>query len=217
MSSITGNGTSHIYYNITLTNNDLSDSGVYPAVSFTETRNTPFLSCPEDYNMSVVRFNLETPTIPVLVCQPDLTALDVNTTIYNIRLRYHKTGGIPDEIAYANVIFQPSTTLILPPTLPLTTEVYNNPYYNLFSYNAFVLMVNTAISTAFATLTGLPADVTSPYLSWDTGGNLAILTIQELLVDPTYGVLEISFNTPLYTLFGSFNSKKFADYTTGSI
>ena len=65
-SSITGNGTSHIYYNITLTNNDTSDTHFPPPISFTETRNSPFINCPEDYFMSVVRFAMDTPTLPVL-------------------------------------------------------------------------------------------------------------------------------------------------------
>ena len=218
MSSITGNGTGHIYYNITLTNNDTTNSGVFPAVTFTETRNTPILNCPEDYNMSVVRFALETVTLPVMTCQPVVGSITAEQLIYEIQLSYTAYGDTPEQATYATeyVQFNPNDTTVVSPTIPITEQDLQNPYYNIFSYNSFILMINRAISDAWTTLLpSIPAAVTSvatlPYLSWDTGGNLAILSASTALFTNTAGngIFKIAFNTPLFTLFSSFNSAKY--------
>lgn len=220
MSSITGAGTSHIYYNITLTNNDTSESGVYPPVSFTETRNTPFIDCPEDYNMSVVRFSLETPTLPVIVCQPVVGSNDNQNLIYQVRLGWKPYDGV---FTYQETIVQfvPSTNLVPAPSTPITLQDIENPYYNLYSYNAFILLINDAIERAYNAypLNTFPAGSTTPFLSWDTGGNLAILSILQNLVSDTAGngTLTVAFNPALFTLFSSFNSYKYKDTLTDNI
>lgn len=212
MSSITGNGTGHIYYNITLTNNDTSDSGTFPPVSFTETRNTPFLNCPVDYNMSVVRFFIDTPTLPVVTVQPVLGGA-VDNLIYAVRVAYTAITPASTQVQSANVQYvSEGFNDASKPVAPIGAQDIENPYYNIFSYNAFILMINAAIATAYGNLTNLPATgVSCPYLSWDTGGNLAILTMSTGLVSSTVGTLTISFNTSLFTLFSSFNSFKISD------
>lgn len=216
MSSITGSGTGHIYYNITLTNNDTASAGGFPAVSFTETRNSPFINCPEDYYMSVVRFSLETPTLPVMVCQPVVGSTDAKLLIYQIQLTYKANGspaGDPPQQVTATLWFVPPDLTTPPPPLPIQANDIENSYYNLYSYNAFILILNEAIARAYNTMGDLPTDVAPPYFSWDTGGNLAILTISTLLTQNTVGngIMSIGFNTPLFTLFSSFNSQRYQD------
>lgn len=62
----------HSYFSLNLINNDSS----YPAqpvqFSLKDTRSNDFLKCPQDYYMSIVRFNLQTPTLPVFIPQIDL-------------------------------------------------------------------------------------------------------------------------------------------------
>ena len=206
-SSITGNGTSHIYYNITLTNNDTSATHFPPPISFTETRNSPFINCPEDYFMSVVRFAVDTPTLPVLTCQPAITgtAGDYNTLIYEVFLTYN------GQTARSPVYFEPQNIFSAPPTNnPLTPEDVQSEYYNVYNYQWFIDMVNAAFSQCFLYLKqnvpNLPSTFTVPFLGWDTGSNIAIL--QTNILNASYGVnhpgLEIRFNTALYELFNSF-------------
>lgn len=218
MSSITGNGTGHIYYNITLTNNDTNETGYFPPVSFTETRNTPFLNCPQDYFMSVVRFSLETPTLPVMIAQPVINDADVNLLAYAVTITYTPPAGSIVTSTY-NLEFVPPNNLEKPPVLPLAPFDVQNSYYNLYSYNSFVLMVNTALEKAYtAAYTGVAIPgAFAPYLAWDSGGNLAILNVAQNLKNPTYGNITISFNTALYTLFSSFPSYFYKNPNTGIV
>ena len=235
MSSITGNGTSHIYYNITLTNNDTTDTGNFPNVTFTETRNTPFLNCPEDYNMSVIRFALDTPTLPIMVCQPIVGSTDPLNLIYGVKVGYRVPGGaVAVEYNHSeNLRFTPPTDLEVPPPVPITQQDIQNPFYNMYSYNAFILMLNTAVLNAYTAVVeqynkAYPAtpitDTVGPYFSWDTGGNLAILTMpQDLVISggplatTQNDGLYISFNASLYNLFSSFNAYRERDLVTGGI
>ena len=67
----------HSYFSLNLINNDSS----YPAqpvqFSLKDTRSNDFLKSPGDYYLSIVRFNLQTPTLPVFIPQIDLNP---NTT-----------------------------------------------------------------------------------------------------------------------------------------
>ena len=68
---------SHIYYDITVNNNDTS--GVVPVpLVFNETRNSPFIHNAEEYYCSIVRFSLETQSLPVFIPQPIVDQDDVN-------------------------------------------------------------------------------------------------------------------------------------------
>lgn len=196
MSSITGNGTGHIYYNINLTNNDTNGGQQPPAVSFTETRNTPYLQCPRDYYMSVVRFSLETPTLPTIIPQPRIGGVDENTLIYSTRVELTAGGGVSYVVTYTPQNENP------PPKLPITQQDVQNPYYNTYSYMAFIMMVNDALQSAYVAVGGAAQP---PYLQWDTGGNVAILIMDQNDVD-VLG-LKVYFNDSLFTLFSSFLSR----------
>ena len=209
MSNLTGRGNSHVYYNISVTNNDTSDSSAEPpVVSFTETRNQAFLNCPEDYHMSVVRFNLETPTLPILQVQPLLGAADKNITVYDLYLS--RTIGAGGTAVTTNtkrtVMFTPSNTLAATPVVPITSDAYILPYYNVYSHNAFINMINTAFSQAYNDLytSSPPANAVAPYLYWDVGSSTAILNISQSLANPGVDMISIYFNAPLYNLFSSF-------------
>lgn len=199
-SSITGNGTSHIYYNITLTNNDMSDNLTAPIVSFTETRNQPYLNCPEDYYMSVVRFSLETPTLPVFQPQPVLGSADPDILIYQV---YMTVDG--ETSSSASVTYTPVDTFVPPPPVPIGPNEIYNPYYNIYSHNQFIQMVNVALTDCFNNLfsSSILPTTNRPYLYWDIGSNTAVLNIAELIMT-TYPSFKLWFNTPLYTLFSSF-------------
>ena len=157
--------------------------------------------------MSVVRFNLETPTLPILQVQPMIGATDLVTTVYNTYMVRTKTGvgaGVVGSVT--NVSYQPSDISVSPPSLPITTTAYTSPYYNVFSHQAFVDMVNASLQTNFIALYGTGPDIPNtvpPYLYWDIGSNTAILNVSKDLVSAT-DTISIFFNASLYTLFSSF-------------
>jgi hypothetical protein len=141
---------------------------------------------------------------------------------YSVQLTYTAYGEVA-KTSTATVQFVSSDSTKAPPPVPITDV--EDPYYNVFSYNAFILMINTAIETAWGNFADqtppvvTPVGATAPFLSWDSGGNLAILTILTSLTTETVGngVLKVAFNTPLYTLFSSFNAVKYRDPTDQSV
>ena len=158
--------------------------------------------------MSVVRFNLETPTLPVLQVQPLLGSADRNITVYDIY--FSRTigagGGATTTNTKRTVMFVPSNTYAAAPVVPITPDAYVLPYYNCYSHNAFINMINTAFSQAYTDLYNVnpPANAIAPFLYWDVGSSTAILNISQSMANPTVDMISIYFNAPLYTLFSSF-------------
>ena len=76
-----------LYFDIQVEN--LNNISSLPSVlSFTETRNTPLLINPEDYYMSVIRFTLDTPTLPVITPSIQYNQANPNLTIYSVTLSW---------------------------------------------------------------------------------------------------------------------------------
>lgn len=64
----------HIYYDMNVINNDSSFPAKPVRFQYKETRSNYFLGSPQDYFMSIVRFNLQTPTLPVFIPQINLNS-----------------------------------------------------------------------------------------------------------------------------------------------
>ena len=62
----------HLYYDMNVINNDSSFPSTPVRFQYKETRSNYFLQSPQDYFMSIVRFNLQTPTLPVFIPQINL-------------------------------------------------------------------------------------------------------------------------------------------------
>lgn len=77
----------NVYYDVTITNLETINRNP-PSLYFNETRNTPFVYDPESYYLSIIRFTLDTPTLPVFipVIQPNQGNRDL--TIYSVTLSW---------------------------------------------------------------------------------------------------------------------------------
>ena len=87
-----------IYYDLMSTNYSTNSSN--SAVNFQETRSTPIIRNPSLYNMSIIRFSIDTYMLPVATPIILLDTDDVNKTAYSVTLSY-VSGGITidsDEI-----------------------------------------------------------------------------------------------------------------------
>ena len=62
----------HIYYDMNLINNDSSFPALPVRFQYKETRSNYYLQSPQDYYMSIVRFYLQTPTLPCFIPQINL-------------------------------------------------------------------------------------------------------------------------------------------------
>ena len=84
-----------IYYDIQISNIESSATNP-PVLYFNESRNTPFIQVPEDYYLSIIRFTLDTPTLPIFIPTIQTDPLinptgDLNQTIYSFQFSYDGT------------------------------------------------------------------------------------------------------------------------------
>lgn len=216
-SSLTGNGTTHIYYNINITNNDTTGSNPPPVIDFNETRNQPYLNNPSNYFLSVVRFSVSTPTLPLFIPQPVVGSTDPNKLIYTITMEW--TGASQTYTAQVNLSFARQTQAVDPPATPIAETDILNPYYYIYSYQWFIdVMVNPALIAAYNALNTLvvaggevlPSNY-APFMLWDPSADTAIINCDVsgydfvALSEP----IKIYFNTPMYNLFSSFSASNF--------
>ena len=198
-----------IYFDLTVTNFE-STTTVPPIFSFNESRTMPFIEKPEDYWLSVVRFTVESTTIPtqIVSIQPSPNS-DVDATIYSVSLAYD--GVVVQK--YISWIPQDAAAAVPPPPSanPNGLQVNTTGYYNAYSYTWFVDLVNTAFQDAFNDLAvAKPAIAGShaPFLLWDTSTSTATLYADfDFYNDTTSPYIVIYMNAPLFTLFNSFPAK----------
>jgi len=210
----------HIYYDSSVFNNDASRLATPVNFNYTEFRNNPFLACPENYFMSIIRFQLQTPLLPVFIPSIALGAQNiyntVNQTVYRITLEYTYLG-----ITYSHsepIIYTPSNlTASVPPSVAsLNTQSLTSEYYHIYSYQRWIQMINTCFQGVFGALNllilnqggNLPT-THAPFMEMDPNNLTCILNGD--LAGYTTGIdgstttkIKIYFNTPLYTLYNNF-------------
>lgn len=198
----------HIWLDLTMTNNDPDGTNAPIAVDFNEIRSQPILQRPSDYNLAVARFDLETITLPIFIPQIQTNQADVNKTVYQITLEY------AGSIGQAYVSYFPQDLAAPVPASPVgDTQDTSSSYYYTYSFNAWIYMINKAFETAYNNLvaahapTPLPSAL-QPFLLWDDASQQAVLCADingynELGVG---NYIKIFFNSPLWTLFSSFEA-----------
>ena len=217
--SFTGNISAQpdkLYFDIQIQN--LNNIDQLPSVlSFIETRNTPLLLNPEDYYLSVVRFNLDTPTLPVFTPSIQYNSANRNLTIYSVNLEYvnpvfpFQTFSIQTFVTFAP---QDLASVLPVPPSATTNKLQDNStgYYYIYNYQYWIFLINNAFTTCFNALNvavvaaGLVLPTThAPVMTFDTQLNIAIINCDLLGYDDTSAnKINIYFNRPLYQIFSSF-------------
>jgi len=142
--------TSKKYYNLTIVNNDKSkiDHDAIFNASFAQ----ELLDKPEEYQMIVQKFSMDTKSIPVTVMEiknPQTPKTDDWETIHNIYI-----VDSNNNIASSNVKFN-SSTLPNKPPIPVKQEgslsYYNNkdPYFFVYNYTYLLKKINDGIEEAY--------------------------------------------------------------------
>lgn len=181
-------------------------------VNYTEERTTPILQNPSDYYVSVIRFTIPGTTIPIMIFPIQTNQSNINLSTLSITLTLNA------EVQQIFLTFVPFVNFPAPPG-PVGNEQVNSPYYYVYDYNHVILMINAALATAFAALTGKPAGSLAPYLILDPNNNLISLvttragyTFNPLTnISPPANIIGIYINTPLSTLL-QFLPNKFIGY-----
>jgi len=204
-----------VYFDLTVTNFE-STTTVPPVFYFNESRTMPFIENPEDYFLSIVRFTVETTTLPTQIVSIQPNQTDVDATIYSVTLEYNGTA------VQTFIKWKPQDVAAIKPLAPAFTSngLQNNDtgYYFAYSYTWFIDLVNEALSTCFgdlqtALLPATPLATTfPPSLQWDTTSNRAILNADVAFYNTapnpeSASICRIFFNAPLFTYFSSLPSK----------
>ena len=188
----------HVYYDVIVTNRSTTSQPPVRLV-YDEKKNTPFLTCPQDYYFSIVRFSLDTPSLPVFIPIMDLTnSGNLNPTpsipqptIYSITLTYTDATTnttYAGEQVYVNWIPQdqdatpPKNTSTNPELGIAGIQDTNTTYYYCYSFQWFIELCNKAFGEAFDSLNtvvinaglALPTQ-NPPFMTWSISQGLAII------------------------------------------
>jgi hypothetical protein len=203
-----------IYYDVVITNVE-TVSKPPPTLYFNETRNSPFLQNPEDYYISIIRFTLDTPTLPIFIPEIQPNQGNLNLTIYSVSLNWTDPATSINYVQSEYVIYSPQNNSAVVPLAPnqYSSGLQNNStgYYNIFTFQYWIYLINNTFTTCFNNLvaqlplgTSLPT-TNAPILTFDTNSQIAILNCDVLGYNYTSAnYIEIYMNPALFQLFSSF-------------
>jgi hypothetical protein len=207
-----------LYININVTNLD-NNLQIPKPLYYQEVRSSPLLYCPSNFYMSIVKFTLDTQTLPIMLMPIVPNQADINLSSFVLGFTYQGDITLTTYTSNTNIIYIPQITAIGLPAPPSS----NNPpvqdnsqgYYNIFNYEYFIELINTALATAYTNLgsqviaggdTSLP--LTPPTITWNNSTSTATISYSVTgLTNPTINSIpQIIFNTELYSYLSSFNS-----------
>jgi len=210
-----------LYYDIQVSN--LENTNTQPPIlQFIETRNNPFLYESDQYLMSIIRFTLDTPNLPVFIPTIQPYQNDINLTIYSISLTYTNPANTSQTFTQQTFLnFVPQSNV--PPLPPTTNNTPNglqynaDGYYNVYNYQYLIFLLNQTFSDCYNDLNTqvvnagltLPSAY-APVMAWNTNDSTAVINCDILgystvePITPTFQPIKIYFNTPLAELFSSF-------------
>ena len=212
-----------IYFDITVSNFQ-STTTQPPVFYFNEQRTSPFVMNPEEYYLSILRFTIETGSLPVFIPSIQPLQANRNLTIYSTTLEWTSPAtGVAYTSGETFVNFIPQdagVSVPLPPSLTANGLQNNDSgYYNYYNYSALTYIIDLAMAAAFTALSALvvaggevlPSSF-EPKLNWDTTSNTAILyaDVEGYIVNNPAALpnpIRIYWNAPLYGLFPSFPCK----------
>lgn len=205
-----------VYYDITISN--LANTNTAPPpLYFNETRNSPFVIDPESYYLSIVRFTLDTNTLPVITPEIQADQSNRNLSVYSVTLEWaNPVAPFQTFVQQTFLIYAPQNQQAVIPAPPSQTinKLQNNStgYYDIFNYQYWILLVNQTLQQCYNDLNtqvvsaglALPSAY-APVMNWDTQQNVAILNADIAgYNDQTANYIKIYFNPSMFNLFSSF-------------
>lgn len=199
-----------IYYDIQI-NNAVSEGNTTQRLQFQETRNHPIIKNSGDYSLSIVRFQIDTYSLPSWIPEIETNQGSINKMVDTITLEYG------EHIVSQNLIWVPTNKHIPPPSGQVGDSMdYTNEYYWANSFRHYTDLVNTAFNSATNSLKSIASlpNLRSPYMIWNEQNQTAeLLTQEEFYNSSKVNHVKIYFNRPLYSRFTSLPAEK--DYNKG--
>jgi len=200
----------HLYVDLDITNNDFEGLEKPKNLVFNEVRNTPYLINPSKYFFSVIRFQLDTPTLPVFIPKIEPNQADRDLTIYKLAMTY---GG-NEVVKTVKWITEEFSTIY--PIEPVGNRQELSTYYYSYTYKHFVNLLNTALDECLNALPILPAPVatiTAPQFIYDDTTNKISLVANSNYFNNGTGLnpvpntaINIYCNAPLKNLLSGFET-----------
>jgi len=209
-----------IYFDVTVSNFK-STTTIPPIFYYNDQRTMPFINCPEDYYLSIIRFTMETGTLPVFIPSIEPNQGNENLTIYKVSLEATvDISGVDTTFSQTTPIIwipQDSSAPVPPPPSQTANKLQINDegYYNCYSYTWWVLQITQAFDDCFNALNaqvttagGVLPSAYPPIVFWDSTSNGLVMyaDVGGYNVDPALVALneiKVFWNAPLYELFPS--------------
>ena len=227
----------HVYFDALITNRNTTNTEPID-LAYYQQRTTAFLSCPEDYFFSIIRFSLDTPSLPIFIPSIDLTNTGnfnitptvKQPTIYTITLTYTdattKVKYTSNQCA-VNWIPEMQNYNFLPNNTAQSQDTKTN-YYFCYSFQWWILLCNNAFKDAFNSLKAVVAidniilPVSNPpFFVWNISEGLAVLNadvgISGTTDAPGGGFLTIATDYGNYSLTADPNDPTPDNYSQISI
>lgn len=178
-----------VYYDGTVVNNELF---ALPA-TINDTRGQHIIEVPEDWEMAVVRFDIDTTLIPIstIPMAPGAVLGVASPSLLSFTMRY---------LGVDSLIF-----------------VQNDTLGEIFSFSQLLDQMNTTLATLFAALAPPPAQTDAPFLSYDSTTQLITMFFDGAW--RTAGTIELWSNTATHdkliglpTTFAGFNQANGKDF-----
>ena len=219
--SVYKNDPTHTYLDINIVNNklNLADTAPLPII-FNTRRNADYLTNPQDYYVSVIRWSMDC-RLPVIIPQLKLdTPYSTDAegvyyeTEYIVSIQAIKTGHAT-AVGTAFVKFRTEMRNEPSPVISITSlaKCFDNPYFYISSVQHFLRLVNDAYDEAWANLktdwgAGFPFIDAKPFIQYDYAGGFSLNATNEFLSTRTAaaGICEIYNNGSIYTLFNGLAS-----------
>ena len=208
-----------VYYDIQINNFESSGTTSQP-LRFSETRNMPLIKNSGEYSLSIVRFELDTYSLPSFIADiMPYPNTDANKMIETVTLDWNKTGDVTTE---QSLEWIPTNQHIATPRAPAPLQDASTEYYYGNSFRHYCDIVNNALETATnelkTTVGFLLNDLLPPKLIWNDQAQMAELIAQKEFYnwDAIYYV-GIHFNRALYGKLTSFPALKNYNATDGRI
>ncbi len=200
----------HIYYDMNVINNDGSFPSQPVRFSYKETRSNAYLLSPQDYFMSIVRFNLQTPTLPVFIPQINLNPETNRGGVYPISsMGAQVSANVPFQVVLYNPVSYPVGTIVYLAnnnSNPTTNDpsATAQQYYRVTNVATNISGQNTILTLLNITATGNPS-LYQGTSNFQQGGTQTIsyaqLAITNLVFNPATN--EITFNYPFIGSLGA--------------
>ena len=143
----------NVYYDANIINNDQSGHKPPPRLVFQDIRSTSLLTYPELYELSVVRFNLQSAnSLPIWIPNIQLNLdYDPNITTYSFTITYDVDNHDMSTTYSSGQTFVEyiPTNLNEPIPKPTSTNDLYIPYYYVYSFDTIADMLNNALTEAF--------------------------------------------------------------------